>query len=77
MSLYFAVYRIAMSIYGKNYYDLIGYAIIIVINIVVFALVQSYLKEASQLLLLGISSALICLTSLVFSFLRKKKEKIQ
>lgn len=77
MSLYFAVYHIAMSIYGKNYYDLIGYAIIIAINIVVFALVQSYLKEASQLLLLGISSALICLTSLVFSFLRKKKEKIQ
>ena len=77
IALYFMIYTITITIFEKKYFHLIPYGVVIVINVFIFALVQSYLKEASQILLIGISSMFICLISIVFSFLKKKKEKIQ
>lgn len=77
MSLYFAIYQIVIIIFSKKYFVLIPFGVSLVINIVLFALLNSYLKESSAFLLFAITSALICISSLVFYFLQKKKEKIQ
>ena len=77
MSLFFAIYLLTNLFFEKKYFELIPVGVCLILNIVLFALVQSYLKEASQLLLIGFISACICLISIVFSLLHKKKEKIQ
>ena len=77
IAIYFAVNSITITIVEKNYYHLVFYGVTIAINIFLFALLNQYLKEASQILLFAISSALICVLSTLFSFLKKKKEKIQ
>lgn len=76
-SIYFACYALTITISSKRFLELIPSGIALVITILLFAFIQSYMKEASQFLLLGFLSACICLISLVFSFLKKKKEKIQ
>lgn len=77
MSIYFAIYSLTIVIIDKKFLLIIPSGITLVITIVIFALLQTFLKEASQFLLFGILSMCICTISLVFSFLRKKKEKIQ
>ena len=77
ISFFFAVFAITKIIEQKNFLELIPCGIALVAGVFLFAFLNSYLKEASQFLLLGVISALICLSSVVFSFLRKKKEKIQ
>lgn len=77
ISIYFATYALVIVFKEKDYLCLIPAGVALLITILLFALLQSYLKEASQFLLFGILSACICLISLVFSFLKKKKEKIQ
>lgn len=77
VSIYFACYSLTMTISAKRFLELIPSGVALIITVLLFAFVQSYMKEASQFLLLGFLSACICLISLVFSFLKKKKEKIQ
>lgn len=77
IALYFAIYKTVMFVYEKKYYRLIPIGVSIAINIVLVALLNQYLKEASTFLLLGFTTACICLISIVFSYLNKKKEKIQ
>lgn len=77
ISIYFAVYALTMTFSNKKFLELIPSGVALIINIVLFVLLNSYLKEASQFLLFGFLSLCICAISLVFSFLRKKKEKIQ
>lgn len=77
MSLFFAIYLLTNLFFEKKFFELIPVGVCLILNIVLSALVQSYLKEASQLLLIGFISACICLISIVFSLLHKKKEKIQ
>lgn len=77
IALYFAIYKTVMFVYEKKYYWLIPIGVSIAINIVLVALLNQYLKEASTFLLLGFTTACICLISIVFSYLNKKKEKIQ
>ena len=77
ISIYFACYALTMVFVNKRYLWLIPTGVILFITILLFALLQSHLKEASQFLLFGILSACICLISLLFSFLKKKKEKIK
>lgn len=77
ISIYFSVFALTMAIVNKRYLELIPSGFVSIINTVLFVLLNSYLKEASQFLLFGFLSLCICLISLVFSFLRKKKEKIQ
>ena len=77
ISIYFAVFALTITISNKRFLELIPSGLVLLINVVLFALLQSYLKEASQFLLFGFLSMCICIISLVFSFLRKKKEKIQ
>lgn len=77
MSLFFAVFLIVETIVKKHYSTLVLYGIIILLNVFLFALLNQYVKAHSQFLLISFSSALICLISIVFSFLKKKKEKIQ
>lgn len=77
ISIYFACYSLTTIFINKKYFWLIPSGVALLITILLFALVQSYLKEASQFLLFGILSMCICLISLLFSFLKKKKEKIQ
>ena len=77
MSLFFTANIIVETIVKRNYSKLIPYGIVILVNVFLFALLSQYTKAYSQFLLIGISSTLICLLSIVFSFLKKKKEKIQ
>lgn len=77
ISTYFAVYIIIGVFVEGKYLRLIAYGIPLVFNVVLIALVQQYLKEASQMLLVGFSPLCICVISIVFSYLNKKKEKIQ
>ena len=77
IALYFAIYKVVMFIYEKKYYWLIPVGVSIAINIVLVALLNQYMKEASSFLLIGFTSACICLISIVFSYLNKKKETIQ
>lgn len=77
ISIFFAINSLLVLIVNKNYFSLIPIAASFLLNFFLFALLQSELKEASQFLLLGFSSICICVISLVFSFLQKKKEKIQ
>lgn len=77
ISIYFACYALTMVFFNKKYFWLIPNGIILIVTILLFAFLQAYLKEASQFLLFGFLSTSICLISLVFSFLKKKKEKIQ
>lgn len=77
ISIYFACFALTDSIIKKHYYHLIGYGVALVINIFLIAFLHQYLKEASSLLLLGFTTLCICVISLVFSYLNKKKEKIQ
>lgn len=77
IALYFGIYKVVMFIYEKKYYWLIPVGVSIAINIVLVALLNQYMKEASSFLLIGFTSACICLISIVFSYLNKKKETIQ
>ena len=77
ISIYFAVYIVIGVFVEGNYLRLIAYGIPLILNVVLVALVQQYLKEASQMLLVGFSPLCICVISIVFSYLNKKKEKIQ
>jgi len=77
ISIYFAAYIIVGVFIDGKFLRLITYAIPIVLNVVLIALIQQYLKEASQMLLVGFSSLCICIISIVFSYLNKKKEKIK
>ena len=76
-SLYFTVFNIVNFAYSKNYYGFIAVGVVLLANVFLFALLQSNLKEASQFLLFAFSTLCICATSLLFSFLKKKKDKIQ
>lgn len=77
IALYFSIYKTVMFVYEKKYYWLIPIGVSIAINVVLVALLNQYLKEASTFLLIGFTTACICLISIVFSYLNKKKEKIQ
>ena len=77
ISIFFAINSLLVLIVNKNYFSLIPIAASFLLNFFLFALLQSELKEVSQFLLLSFSSICICAISLVFSFLQKKKEKIQ
>lgn len=77
MSIFFMADIIIETIVHKKYLQLIPYGVVVLLNVFLFALLNTYLKNGSQLLLIGFSSALICLISIVFSFLKMKKEKIQ
>lgn len=77
ISLYFAIYKTFMFIYEGKYLWLIPIGVSIVVNIILVATLNQYMKVASSFLLLGFTSACICLISIVFSYLHKKKEKIQ
>ena len=76
-SLYFSIYLLVLLFVDKHYFGLIPVGAALITNVFLFAFLNQYLKEASQFLLFGFTSACICLVSLVFSFLKKKKEKIQ
>lgn len=77
ISLFFAINSIVTLIGNKKYFSLIPIGVVFLLNIFLVAILQSYMKEVSQFLLLGFPSICICIISLVFSFLQKKKEKIQ
>lgn len=77
VSIYFACYSVGMFILKREFIAIIASAIVMVANVFLFAGVQGFLVEYSQLLLLSFASVLICLLSCLFSFLRKEKEKIK
>ncbi len=77
IALYFAIYKTFMFIYEGKYLWLIPIGVSIGVNIILVAALNQYMKVASSFLLLGFTSACICLISIVFSYLNKKKEKIQ
>ena len=77
ISIYFASYAVATSIMKKHYLHLTAYSIPLVVTIFLIAFLQQYLREASSFLLIGFTTLCICMISLVFSYLNKKKEKIQ
>ena len=77
ISLYFGIYLLVLLFFDKHYFGLIPIGAGLIITIFLFAFLNSYLREASQFLLFALVSVCICLVSLVFSFLKKKKEKIQ
>lgn len=77
LSFYFAVFIVFELINLKYYRSLILVGISVLINIFVFALATSSLKENSSLLLLGVTPFCISTISLVVSFLQKKQEQIK
>lgn len=77
VAILFTINSITTIIVNKKFFYLIPIAAIPLLNVFLFALVQAQMKEASQILLISFSSICICAISCLFSFLQKKKEKIQ
>lgn len=76
-SIYFSVYSLLILINEKKFFYLIPIGGFLILTIILFALLQSYMKEASSFLLIGILSFGICVISTIFSFLKKKKDEIK
>lgn len=76
-SIYFASYSLIKRIAYKNVFELISYVASLLLMVFLYALIQEKLKPATQLLLVGIFPLLVSVISLLFSFLKKKKEKIK
>lgn len=74
ISIYFTCYSFGIFIQKKNYTCIILCGACIFLNIFFYAMIQSYLVNYSQLLLISFSTTCICLISCVVSFLIKKKD---
>ena len=73
-ALYFAAFDVYYLVKTGHLKLLIGFGISIVANVILFAVLNGYLKENSQILLVTLTPLCIGLISFVFSFLQKKKE---
>lgn len=77
ISFYFSIFLVIRLVEEKYWRTLIVCGVFVLINIFVFALAYQYLKEYSQVLLIGITPLCISLLSLAVYFLQKQKEQIE
>ena len=74
LSIYFTVYIVISFINDRMWRTLILSGVFVLLNIFIYALAYSNMKENSALLLLGVTPFCISTLSLVVSFLKKKPE---
>ena len=77
IAIYFAVFVIIDFIEEKYFYTLIVFAFGLVINIIVFALINEKMPINSSLLLIGITPFWIGFISTIVSFLKRKSNKVK